>query len=661
MNIKRREFTRLFTKVTRVFPILLIIGGMVLSFASQPLPVIGMSSSDRAADAGFFAQADDLTERAQVDAFWKSGEAAALQAQDGVSLTFLDPVTDTPMCMPDPATLEATLQANLPEGVEALLQVNWYVVAPEDLRTDIEYIEAGLVTDGDTFTWEAQWPGIRPEDTFVEVLFGAALIDPETDEILATATVSIYWYPWVCPVLGQPTETPVTSTPDTLTPTVTETVLTPVPDGVSLTFLDPVTDTPMCMPDPATLEATVRANLPEGVEARLQVNWYVIAPADLRTDIEYIEAGLVTDGDTFTWEAQWPGIRPEDTFVEILFGAALIDPDTDDILATATVDIYWYPWVCPVVGEPTETPMTPTPDTITPTVTETVLTPDPDTATPTPTFTATPVPDTATPTPTFTATPVPDTATPTFTSTPTVTNTPVPPTLTPTVPTVAIPPNTPTPFVVTATPIIIPGPIITATPIVLIPPPIQATPVVIIPPPIQATPQVIIPPPIQATPVVIIPPPIQATPQVIIPPPIQATPVVIIPEPIQATPVVIIPEPIVATPVVVIPEPIQATPIVLAPVVITATPVVVAPPLPVTGQEEPPVDKPVIVPTLEAPAVVEPEEFIPVTGADLTHLYTQPAALEYADWKLAMNLVMSIAGLVSMLAGVIFLFSPNRH
>jgi hypothetical protein len=517
MKNKRRGITRLVTKVTRAFPILLIIGGMVLSFASQPLPVIGMSSSDRAADAGYFAQADDPTGRAKIDAFWKSGEAAALQAQEGASLTFLDPETDTPVCMPDPVTLEATVQANLPEGVEA----------------------------------------------------------------------------------------------------------------------------------------------------RLQVNWYVIAPADLRTDIEYIEAGLVTDGDTFTWSAEWPGIRPEDTFVEILFGAALIDPDTNDILATATLDIYWYPWVCPVVGEPTETPVTPTPDTLTPTVTETVLTPDPDT-----------------PTPTFTETPVPDTATPTFTSTPTVTETlvtPTPVTPTPTetplppTPTVAAPiPDTPTPIVVTATPIVLPGPIITATPIVLIPPPIQATPVVIIPPPIQATPVVIIPPPIQATPQVIIPPPIQATPVVIIPEPIQATPVVIIPEPIQATPqviipppiqatpVVIIPEPIVATPVVVIPEPIQATPIVLAPVVITATPVVVEPPVPVTA-EEPPVDKPVIVPTLEVPAVVEPEEFIPVTGADLTHLYAQPAALENADWKIAMNLVMAIAGLVSMLAGVIFLFSPNRQ
>jgi hypothetical protein len=134
---------------------------------------------------------------------------------------------------------------------------------------------------------------------------------------------------------------------------------------------------------------------------------------------------------------------------------------------------------------------------------------------------------------------------------------------------------------------------------------------------------------------------------------------VIVPEPIVATPVVIIPEPIVATPVVIIPEPVQATPIVLAPAVITATPVVVEP-LPVTGQEEPPVDKPVIVPTLEVPAVVEPEEFIPVTGADLTHLYAQPA-LEDADWKVAMNLVMSIVGLLSMLVGVIYLFSPNRQ
>jgi hypothetical protein len=157
-----------------------------------------------------------------------------------------------------------------------------------------------------------------------------------------------------------------------------------------------------------------------------------------------------------------------------------------------------------------------------------------------------------------------------------------------------------------------------------------------------------------------IPAPIQATPVVIIPPPIQATPVVIIPPAIQATPIVIIPEPIVATPVVIVPEPIQATPVVLAPAVITATPLVVAP-LPLTGQEEPPVDKPVIIPTMEVPLVTAPEEFIPVTGADLTQQYAQPAMMKEVNWKVALDLMMSIAGLVSILAGVLFLFSPNRQ
>jgi hypothetical protein len=575
----KRWGSRLVTKMTRAFPVLLIIGGMILSFASQPLPVVGMSSSDRAVDA---------IEQVRSSDFWVSGEAAVAQAQDGYVLTFIDPEMDTAVCLPDPVMLEATIQVTVPEGVEVRLQVNWYLVHPDELREDIEYIEAGLVTDGDTYTWQAPWPGIRPEDDIVELAFGAALIDPETAEIYATKTLDIYWYPWVCPVVGDPTETPVT-------PTLTETVMTP----------DPLTPTPT--------------------------------------------------------ETQ----------------VTLVPP-------TAT---------------PTETPVTPT-------LTETVMTPDPLTPTPTETQ-VTLVPPTATPT----ETPVP----PTLTPTPTVTQvTPVPPTPTSTptetpVPTVAIPADTPTPIVFTATPIIEPGPVftatpivvsgpsftatpiivsgpsftatpivvsgpsITATPVVIIPPPIQATAVVIIPEPILATPVMIIPPPIQATPQVIIPPPIQATPQVIIPEPImatpvmiipdaiQATPVVIIPPPIQATPVVIIPEPIVATPLVIVPEPIQATPVVLEAVVITATPVVVAPEeLPVTGVE-PPVDKPVVVPTLEVPQVAEAEEFIPVTGADLTHLYAQPAALEEVDWKVAVDLVMAIAGLISILAGVIFLFSPNRQ
>jgi hypothetical protein len=585
MKIKQRGISRYAAKMTRAFPILLIIGGMILSFASQPLPVVGMNSIDRAADADYLAQAEDTNGRVKLDDFLKSGETFAVQAQEGFELIFIDPDADTPVCLPDPATLEATVQVTLPEGVEARLQVNWYVIAPADMHTETVYIEAGLVTDGDTFTWEAPWPGVRPEDDLVEIEFGAALIDPETAQIFVTETLDIYWYPWVCPVVGDPTATTtVTSTPtETLTP-------------------DPATTTPTgtLTPDPATTTPT----------------------------------------DTLT-----------------------PDPDT----------------------------ATPTP---TPTPTHTItLTPDLDTATPTstPTITDTPVPPTATPTPTETVSVGGPTVTPvTPTATRTVTNTPI------------------TPVVMTATPIILPGPVITATPIVLIPPPIQATPVVIIPPPIQATPvviipppiqatpQVIIPPPIQATPVVIVPPPIQATPQVIIPPPIQATPVVIvpppiqatpvviipepiqatpvvmipapiqatpvviIPPPIQATPVVIIPEPIVATPLVIVPEPIQATPVVLAPAVITATPLVVAP-LPLTGQEEPPVDKPVIIPTMEVPLVTAPEEFIPVTGADLTQQYAQPAVMQEVNWKVALDLMMSIAGLVSILAGVLFLFSPNRQ
>jgi hypothetical protein len=538
----KRWGSRLVTKMTRAFPVLLIIGGMILSFASQPLPVVGMSSSDRAVDA---------IEQVRSSDFWVSGEAAVAQAQDGYVLTFIDPEMDTAVCLPDPVMLEATIQVTVPEGVEVRLQVNWYLVHPDELREDIEYIEAGLVTDGDTYTWQAPWPGIRPEDDIVELAFGAALIDPETAEIYATKTLDIYWYPWVCPVVGDPTETPVT-------PTLTETVMTP----------DPLTPTPT--------------------------------------------------------ETQ----------------VTLVPP-------TAT---------------PTETPV---PPTLTPTPTVTQVTPVPPTPTSTPT--ETPVPTVAipadTPTPiVFTATPIIEPG-PVFTATPIV---------------VSGPSFTATPIIVsgpsfTATPIVVSGPSITATPVVIIPPPIQATAVVIIPEPIVATPVMIIPPPIQATPQVIIPPPIQATPQVIIPEPImatpvmiipdaiQATPVVIIPPPIQATPVVIIPEPIVATPLVIVPEPIQATPVVLEAVVITATPVVVAPEeLPVTGVE-PPVDKPVVVPTLEVPQVAEAEEFIPVTGADLTHLYAQPAALEEVDWKVAVDLVMAIAGLISILAGVIFLFSPNRQ
>jgi hypothetical protein len=106
MNKQRWGIKRFVTKVTRAFPIFLIIGGMVLSFASQPLPVVGMSGP---------AQAGDSVGMAKQDALWKSGDIAKILAREGYDLIFLDPAEDIPVCLPEPTTLSATVQAVCPK------------------------------------------------------------------------------------------------------------------------------------------------------------------------------------------------------------------------------------------------------------------------------------------------------------------------------------------------------------------------------------------------------------------------------------------------------------------------------------------------------------------------------------------------------------------
>jgi len=193
-----------------------------------------------------------------------------------------------------------------------------------------------------------------------------------------------------------------------------------------------------CQTQPQTMSFSGTVTLPEGVSATLQTQWYIQWPEDLRTAPDYQTTSPVTDGFRFTVNAQWPGIRPGDTVVEIHAGAILLDINTGNPISSgASIDVFWYPWVC---AQPTATftPVVPT-STFTPTNTPVV---------PTATFTETPTNTPVGPTATFTNTPEIPTATntpevPTATNTQpvppgttvTATNTPEGPTNTPEVPT----------------------------------------------------------------------------------------------------------------------------------------------------------------------------------------------------------------------------------
>ena len=143
-------------------------------------------------------------------------------------------LADSSLCQIEPGWLTVEGTVRLPVGQQAVLQTAWYVMHPADLRTPQQYQLHGQLADGDRFSAQLFWPGIRPTDTVVENHIGAMLLDPQTMNPLMRrgASLDFYWYPWVCPApIATPTTGPSTATP-TPTPTSTPTaipVVTPAP------------------------------------------------------------------------------------------------------------------------------------------------------------------------------------------------------------------------------------------------------------------------------------------------------------------------------------------------------------------------------------------------------------------------------------------------
>lgn len=113
--------------------------------------------------------------------------------------------------------------------------------------------------------------------------------------------------------------------------------------GASVTF----TQSDYCYDGPAgKIEATVVINLPENVpQARLSTDWYVVWPRTGAIVHHYFTPPQAfQDGDTYTFEADWPGIDQwvEGRTVEIHFGAQLIDMDLSGPISEADgLDVYF--------------------------------------------------------------------------------------------------------------------------------------------------------------------------------------------------------------------------------------------------------------------------------------------------------------------------------
>lgn len=144
--------------------------------------------------------------------------------------------------------------------------------------------------------------------------------------------------------------------------------------SITIYFTEP--DTAICKQDAGPIEATVVVSIPSGEIGKLVVDWYVVQPPVYPAQHHYVTY-TVQDGDQITFTGEWPGVNPGDDVVEIHFGGLLyIDSVIQD---TASLDYYWYEWVCKFDPTPTPTPVEPTP---TPTPVEPTPTPIPPTPTP---------------------------------------------------------------------------------------------------------------------------------------------------------------------------------------------------------------------------------------------------------------------------------------
>ncbi|MBN1325772.1 hypothetical protein JW977_02210 [Candidatus Falkowbacteria bacterium] len=108
-------------------------------------------------------------------------------------------------------------------------------------------------------------------------------------------------------------------------------------------------DRPICKIEAGTITVMGSVVLPEGQSARLQLSYYIVHPDDKRTDPIYLDKGIVNNNDTFSVDIPWPGVRPGERVVEIHIGAMLLDIQSGNPImsAGASLDYYWYPWVCP--------------------------------------------------------------------------------------------------------------------------------------------------------------------------------------------------------------------------------------------------------------------------------------------------------------------------
>ncbi len=106
---------------------------------------------------------------------------------------------DEPVCYETPQTvIVGGSVTHSPNPSRATMQTWWRVVYPVDLTTGYNYTNTQILNDT-TFQITANWPGIRYNDTQVEVEYGVSILDCDGNVVGTPITKKVFWNPTICP------------------------------------------------------------------------------------------------------------------------------------------------------------------------------------------------------------------------------------------------------------------------------------------------------------------------------------------------------------------------------------------------------------------------------------------------------------------------------
>ncbi|MDP4172422.1 MAG: choice-of-anchor A family protein [Bacteroidota bacterium] len=108
---------------------------------------------------------------------------------------------DSAICQQDAKWIPVNAAVHLtPNPSAAYLQTSWRIVKPDDGSVDNStHYSSVPITKDTSFSINAFWPGIRPDDKIVEIHYGINVLDINGNPIKNGVGRDLYWNPDVCP------------------------------------------------------------------------------------------------------------------------------------------------------------------------------------------------------------------------------------------------------------------------------------------------------------------------------------------------------------------------------------------------------------------------------------------------------------------------------